>query len=87
MDDCIEMSCRQPHSDVAFMLGTMCYSVRCYSKELCTTVPVFGANLAGFNLKPAISFLKTKPGVKYGGLNLGKSAISLVKSSLPVNLS
>lgn len=60
MDDCIEMSCKQPNSDVAFMLGSMCYAVHCYSADLCKTVPIFGSSISRLNLNPAISFLKKK---------------------------
>ncbi|XP_066025158.1 uncharacterized protein [Pocillopora verrucosa] len=58
MDDCIEMSCKEPRSDVAFMLGSMCYAVHCYSADLCKTVPIFGSSISRLNLNPAISFLK-----------------------------
>ena len=59
MDDCIEMSCRQPNSDVAFMLGSICFAVHCYS-DLCKTVPIFGSSISRLNLNPAISFLRKK---------------------------
>ncbi|PFX33592.1 Tolloid-like protein 1 [Stylophora pistillata] len=58
MDDCIEMSCKEPRSDVAFMLGSMCYAVHCYSADLCKTVPIFGSSISRLNLNPAISFLQ-----------------------------
>ena len=60
MDDCIEMSCKQSNSDVAFMLGSMCFAVHCYSDDLCKTVPIFGSSISRLNLNPAISFLKKK---------------------------
>ena len=60
MDDCIELCCKADKSDVAFMLGRMCYSVKCYSKELCKTVPVLGSNINDFNLNPAVAYLGTK---------------------------
>ena len=69
MDDCIEMSCKQPNSDVAFMLGSMCYAVRCYSADLCKTVPIFGSSISRLNLNPAISFLKKS---RFGVSSLGK---------------
>ena len=70
MDDCIEMSCKQPNSDVAFMLGSMCYAVHCYSADLCKTVPIFGSSISRLNLNPAVSFLKKKP--RFGLNSLGK---------------
>ncbi|XP_015765053.1 PREDICTED: uncharacterized protein LOC107343965 [Acropora digitifera] len=60
MDDCIEMGCTHRNSDVAFMLGTMCFAVSCYSDDLCKTVPIFGSSISRLNLNPAISFLKKK---------------------------
>ena len=69
MDDCIEMSCKQPNSDVAFMLGSMCYAVHCYSADLCKTVPIFGSSISRLNLNPAISFLKKS---RFGESSLGK---------------
>ena len=60
MDDCIEMSCRHEKSDVAFMLGSMCFAVSCYSDDLCKTVPIFGSSISRLNLNPAISFLRKK---------------------------
>ena len=70
MDDCIEMSCKQPHSDVAFMLGSMCYAVHCYSNDLCKTVPIFGSSISRLNLNPTISFLRRKS--RFGVSSLGK---------------
>lgn len=75
MDDCIEMSCKQPNSDVAFMLGSMCYAVHCYSADLCKTVPIFGSSISRLNLNPAISFLKKKS--RFGVSSLGKFQRSL----------
>ena len=69
MDECIEMSCKQPNSDVAFMLGSMCYAVHCYSADLCKTVPIFGSSISRLNLNPAISFLKKS---RLGVSSLGK---------------
>ena len=57
MDDCIELCCKADRSDVAFMLGRICYSVKCYSKELCKTVPVLSSNINDFNLNPAVAYL------------------------------
>ncbi|XP_031554877.1 uncharacterized protein LOC116291804 isoform X2 [Actinia tenebrosa] len=62
MDDCIELNCKQPKADVAFMMGTHCYAVQCYSEELCKTEPVFATSFSFLNLKPAVSFLKKNPG-------------------------
>lgn len=75
MDDCIEMSCKQPNSDVAFMLGSMCYAVHCYSADLCKTVPIFGSSISRLNLNPAISFLKKKS--RFGVSSFGKFQRSL----------
>ena len=60
MDDCIEMSCKQPNTDVAFMLGSICFAVHCYSADLCKTVPIFGSSISRLNLNPAISFIRKK---------------------------
>ena len=60
MDDCIERCCKSSNTDVAFMLGSMCFAVKCYSADLCKTVPVMISNIGNLNMNPAISFLKKK---------------------------
>ncbi|XP_048589005.1 uncharacterized protein LOC5518116 isoform X2 [Nematostella vectensis] len=62
MDDCIELSCKKDKTDVAFMMGQHCYSVQCYSEDLCRTEPVYGTTISGLNLTPAVSFLRNNPG-------------------------
>lgn len=73
MDDCIETSCTHPNSDVAFMLGTMCFAVNCYSADLCKTVPIFGSSISRLNLNPAISFLRKKS--RFRENSLGKQSV------------
>jgi hypothetical protein len=76
MDDCIELNCKQTKADVAFMMGTHCYAVQCYSEDLCKTEPVFATSLSFLNLRPAVSFLKKNPGSS--GNALGKQSKSLL---------
>ena len=35
MEDCAKICCSSKSCDLAYMVGNSCYSVRCYSKELC----------------------------------------------------
>ena len=59
MEDCIEMGCQEKESDAAFMLGKLCYAVKCYNSGLCQTRPAFISNIKKLNINPAIAFLNT----------------------------
>ncbi|XP_065055660.1 uncharacterized protein LOC135684164 isoform X2 [Rhopilema esculentum] len=60
MDDCIERCCRSSNADVAFMLGSVCFAVKCYSPELCKVAPAMISNIGNLNMNPTLSFLKKK---------------------------
>ncbi|KAK3699402.1 hypothetical protein QZH41_018563 [Actinostola sp. cb2023] len=87
MDDCIELNCKQMKTDVAFMMGTHCFSVQCYSEDLCKTEPVFATSLSFLNLRPAVSFLKKNPGVTGSALALQVNPReSCLESSITYNV-
>ncbi len=60
MDDCIERCCKSSNADVAFMLGSVCFAVKCYTPELCKTAPAMISNIGNLNMNPTLSFLKKK---------------------------
>lgn len=60
MDDCIERCCKSSNADVAFMLGSVCFAVKCYSPELCKVAPAMISNIGNLNMNPTLSFLKKK---------------------------
>jgi len=37
--ECYETCCQQSTCNLAFMLGQNCFSVKCYNKDLCSTIP------------------------------------------------
>lgn len=37
--ECYETCCQHPTCNLAFMLGQNCFSVKCYNKDLCSTIP------------------------------------------------
>ena len=39
IQQCVDFCCREDHCDVALMLLENCFTVRCYSKDLCESVP------------------------------------------------
>ncbi|XP_028405506.1 uncharacterized protein LOC114528113 isoform X2 [Dendronephthya gigantea] len=57
MEDCIEMCCKEKDIDAAFMLGKLCYSVKCYNSDLCQTRPAFISSIDMLNAYPAVSFI------------------------------
>lgn len=57
MEDCIEMCCQETGSNAAFMLGKLCYSVKCYNSDLCQTRPAFISSIDNLNINPAVAFL------------------------------
>ena len=61
MDDCIERCCKSSNADVAFMLGSVCFAVKCYSTELCKIAPAMISNIGNLNMNPTLSFLRKKP--------------------------
>eukprot|EP00794_Sanderia_malayensis_P011221 gene11221-12400_t len=67
MDDCIERCCKSSNADVAFMLGPVCFAVKCYSAELCKTSPAMVSNIGDLNMNPTLSFLKKKEATMANG--------------------
>ena len=67
MDDCIERCCKSSNADVAFMLGSVCFAVKCYSAELCKTGPAMISNIGDLNMNPTLSFLKKKQATMASG--------------------
>lgn len=45
MDTCIQQCCQDSTCDVAFMPGTTCYTVKCYSEFSCQSIPALPTNL------------------------------------------
>ena len=37
--ECYATCCQQASCNLAFMLGQNCFSVKCYNKDLCSTIP------------------------------------------------
>lgn len=56
MQECIGRSCDLGQGDMAFMLGSYCYSVSCYSDRVCQTIPAQPSKFY-----PRIAFLKWAP--------------------------
>ncbi|CAH3181775.1 unnamed protein product [Porites evermanni] len=56
MQECIGRSCDLGRGDMAFMLGSYCYSVSCYSDRVCQTIPAQPSKFY-----PRIAFLKWAP--------------------------
>lgn len=46
MNTCIDECCQDETCNVAFMPGTVCYTVSCYSDALCESIPAIPSNLA-----------------------------------------
>ena len=67
MDDCIERCCKSSNADVAFMLGSVCFAVKCYSPELCKIAPAMISNIGNLNMNPTLSFLKKKEATMSAG--------------------
>jgi hypothetical protein len=57
MEDCIEICCKENDLDAAFMLGKLCYSVKCYNSDLCQIRPAFVSSLDMLNVNPAVAFI------------------------------
>ena len=62
MQECIGRSCDLGQGDMAFMLGSYCYLVSCYSDRVCQTIP---AQPSKFH--PRIAFLKWAPKITEEG--------------------
>lgn len=57
MEDCIEQCCKENDVDAAFLLGNLCYSVKCYNSDLCQTRPAFVSNVDMIRDNPAVVFI------------------------------
>ena len=62
MQECIGRSCDLGRGDMAFMLGSYCYSVSCYSYRVCKTIPAQPSKFY-----PRIAFLKWTPKITEEG--------------------
>ena len=62
MQECIGRSCDLGRGDMAFMLGSYCYSVSCYSDRVCQTIPAQPSKFY-----PRIAFLKWAPKITEEG--------------------
>lgn len=47
VESCIEECCKDKSCDVAFKLGSSCYSVYCYTKNSCETIPTSSSDSPG----------------------------------------
>ena len=72
MQECIGKSCDLGHGDMAFMLGSYCYSVSCYSDRVCQTIPAQPSKFY-----PRIAFLKWAPKITEEGRKTQKPLIDL----------
>ena len=61
--ECYETCCQHPTCNLAFMLGQNCFSVKCYNKDLCSTIP---AQPSIFN--PQIAYVWNRNEMKNGKL-------------------
>lgn len=59
--ECYETCCQQSTCNLAFMLGQNCFSVKCYNKDLCSTIP---AQPSIFN--PQIAYVWNRNEMKNG---------------------
>lgn len=59
--ECYATCCQQSSCNLAFMLGQNCFSVKCYSKDLCSTIP---AQPSIFN--PQIAYVWERKELKSG---------------------
>ena len=72
MQECIGKSCDLGQGDMAFMLGSYCYSVSCYSDRVCQTIPAQPSKFY-----PRIAFLKWAPKITEEGKKPQRSFIDL----------
>ena len=59
--ECYATCCQQSSCNLAFMLGQNCFSVKCYNKDLCSTIP---AQPSIFN--PQIAYVWERKELKSG---------------------
>ena len=62
MQECIGKTCELGRGDLAFMLGSYCYSVSCSSGRVCQTIPAQPSKFY-----PRIAFLKWAPKINETG--------------------
>ena len=70
--ECYETCCQQSTCNLAFMLGQNCFSVKCYNKDLCSTIP---AQPSIFN--PQIAYVWSRNEMKNGEYSKQQSTINL----------
>lgn len=63
MQECIGKTCELGSGDLAFMLGSYCYSVTCSSGRVCQTIPAQPSKFY-----PRIAFLKWAPKINETGI-------------------
>ncbi|XP_029205947.2 uncharacterized protein LOC114969793 isoform X4 [Acropora millepora] len=73
--ECYATCCQQSSCNLAFMLGQNCFSVKCYNKDLCSTIP---AQPSIFN--PQIAYVWERKELKSGA---PKPKESEVKETIP----
>ena len=66
MQECIGKTCELGRGDLAFMLGSYCYSVSCSSGRVCQTIPAQPSKFY-----PRIAFLKWAPKINETGKMMG----------------
>lgn len=69
---CISLCCQRPSCDVAFMLKTTCYSIKCASEDVCEQVP---ARVSEYS--PRLSYVR-----RYTDNDIAKSKFNGVKFAL-----
>lgn len=70
MQECIGKTCELGRGDLAFMLGSYCYSVSCSSGRVCQTIPAQPSKFY-----PRIAFLKWAPKINETGKMKGVAVI------------
>ena len=78
MQECIGKTCELGRGDLAFMLGSYCYSVSCSSGRVCQTIPAQPSKFY-----PRIAFLKWAPKINETGEMKGFFYLLLLFSAEP----
>lgn len=78
MQECIGKTCELGRGDLAFMLGSYCYSVSCSSGRVCQTIPAQPSKFY-----PRIAFLKWAPKINETGEMKGFFYLLLFFSAEP----
>lgn len=76
MEDCASICCRNRSCDLAYMVGNNCYSVHCFSKELCQV-----QTASPLALNPTIAYV-----LRYKGSNKDQGKFHLTFRSISAEM-